>query len=215
MSIPPIVVATRNPGKLCEIRAVLAPLVPRIDGLEAFGDLPEPHETGETFAENARLKALGYACATGRWCLADDSGLEVDALDGAPGVRSARYAADRVAACAARARIDEANNRRLLEELADVPDERRTARFVCQLALASPQRVLLDARGTIEGRIAHRPAGDNGFGYDPLFYVPHLGCTTAQLPPDEKNRISHRGRAVREFARRLRRWSADADAPQG
>ncbi|MBS3734281.1 MAG: RdgB/HAM1 family non-canonical purine NTP pyrophosphatase [Phycisphaerae bacterium] len=206
MSSPSIVLATRNPGKLAEIRDVLTPLGVQVVSLEAFGPIPEPPESEETFAGNARRKALDYARATGYWCLADDSGLVVDALDGAPGVRSARYAAECMPADAPRGVIDEANNRRLLEALADVPDERRTARFVCHLTLASPQGVLLEAHGTVEGRIAHRPAGGNGFGYDPLFYVPELGCTTAELPPERKNRISHRGKAVREFAQRYQRW---------
>jgi len=200
----PIVLATRNPGKLREIRQVLSPLSVEAMSLEDFGEIPEPAETGKTFAANARAKALYYARATGRWALADDSGLEVDALNGAPGVRSARYAADACPPGADRAAIDQANNRRLLAELQNVPDEKRTARFVCHLALADDQRILLEARGIIEGRIGHAPQGHNGFGYDPLFFVPALGCTTAQLLPEEKNRISHRGQAVRQFAEMLR-----------
>lgn len=197
-----IVLATRNPGKLREIRQALADLPVRIAGLEGFPPVPEPEENGHTFAENAREKALYYARASGQWCLADDSGLVVDALNGAPGVFSARYAADRCPAGAKRETIDAANNAKLLEALADVPDSQRTARFVCSLALASPQAVLLEADGAIEGRIGRIARGVNGFGYDPLFYIDR-GCTTAELPSEEKNQISHRGQALRKFAAML------------
>jgi len=196
-----IVLATKNPGKLREIRQVLRDEPVRVAGLSEFGPIIEPDEDKDTFAENARDKALYYARATGQWCLADDSGLEVDALGGEPGVRSARYAADACPPGAPRSQIDAANNARLLARLAGVGDAERTARFVCALALADPQgRVLIETRDTVEGQIGHGPAGENGFGYDPLFYVPKLGCTTAQLPPERKNAISHRGKAVRRFA---------------
>jgi XTP/dITP diphosphohydrolase len=201
-----IVLATRNPGKLREIQRVLADLDVRVTGLDDGGEIPEPAETGVTFAENARDKALYYARATGRWCLADDSGLVVDALSGAPGVYSARWAAEDCPPDAGRDVLDQANNAKLLRELAGVPDEKRTARFVCRLALAVGQTVVIEADGVVEGRIAHEPAGRNGFGYDPLFFVPELGCTTAQLSPERKNRISHRGRAVRQFATRLKAY---------
>ncbi len=199
----PIVVATGNPGKLREIRQVLAALPVNVVGLDEVGEIPPPEETGETFAENARDKAIYYARHTGLWCLADDSGLVVDALDGRPGVRSARYAADEVPHDSTRDAVDRANNARLLDELRGVPDENRTARFVCHLALAGDGEVLLETCGTIEGRIGHEPAGENGFGYDPLFVLPDLGSTTAQLPPERKNALSHRGQAVRRFAERL------------
>ena len=169
----------------------------------ALDRIDEPEETGRTFAENARQKALYYARATGLWCLADDSGLIVDALDGEPGVRSARYAAERFAPGAGRSQRDAANTAKLLEALRDVPDEARTARFICHLALAEPGRVLLEATGAVEGVIARAPAGQNGFGYDPVFFVPRLGRTAAELPPERKNEISHRGQAVRRFARLL------------
>jgi len=199
-----IVVATGNPGKVREIGAVLAGLPVQVLALSDLAPMPEPVEDGATFAANARAKARYYARATGLWCLADDSGLVVDALDGRPGIRSARYAADECAAGADRGAIDAANNARCLRELKGVPDERRTARFVCHLALADSREVLLETSGVIEGCIAHAPAGENGFGYDPLFYVPALGCTTAQLPPERKNEVSHRGQAVREHRRLLR-----------
>ncbi|MFP4104883.1 MAG: XTP/dITP diphosphatase [Phycisphaerae bacterium] len=194
-----LVLATGNPGKIREMRRVLSDLRLEIKSLADFGDVPEAIEDGETFAENARKKALHYAEQTGHWCLADDSGLAVDALDGRPGVHSARYAADRVESDR-RDDIDQANNEKLLEELRDIPDEQRTARFVCYLAFAEPGAVLLETRGTVEGRIGYEPAGENGFGYDPLFYLPDRACTTAQLLPEEKNAISHRGKAVRRFA---------------
>ena len=195
-----IVLATANPGKLREMRQVLGDLPVRVAALDAFPDIDAPEETGRTFEENARLKALYYAERTGRWCLADDSGLVVDALDGAPGVHSARYAADRVPPDASRPQRDAANNARLLEELEGVPDERRTARFVCCLALAAGGRVLLETTGALEGRIGRRAAGENGFGYDPLFLATGSGRRVAELPPERKNAISHRGQAVRQFA---------------
>jgi XTP/dITP diphosphohydrolase len=198
-----IVIATGNPGKLREIAQVLSALPFDIVGLNEITDIAEPDETGETFAQNARDKALYYSRATGRWCLADDSGLEVDALGGAPGTHSARYSSDTVAPGADRRTIDLANNTKLLTALKDVPDHKRTARFVCCLALADPGEILIETSGTFEGRVARSGAGDNGFGYDPLFYIPHLDCTAAQLPPKEKNRLSHRGQAVRRFAKLL------------
>jgi XTP/dITP diphosphohydrolase len=198
-----IMLATRNPGKLREIQQVLADLDVQVTGLGDDG-ITEPEETGATFAENARDKALYYARATGCWCLADDSGLVVDALGGAPGVLSARYAAADCSPDATREALDQANNAKLLRELSGAPDEKRTARFVCRLALAVDDTIVLEADGVVEGRIAHAPAGQNGFGYDPLFFVPQLGCTTAQLSAERKNQISHRGRAVRQFAEKLK-----------
>ena len=199
-----IVLATQNPGKLREIADVLAEVPVRIAALEEHANIDEPAEDGATFAENARSKALYYARATGQWCLADDSGLQVEALGGAPGVNSSRYAAGACPAGSGRATIDAANNARLLAELKDIPDEKRTGRFVCHLALAGPQGILIETFDTIEGRIAREPRGQNGFGYDPLFFVPELGCTTGELTREEKNRISHRGKAVRHFGSLLR-----------
>lgn len=204
MDQPILVLATRNPGKIREIREVLAGLPVRIASLDEYGPIEEPEEHGLTFAQNAQDKARYYALATGQWSLADDSGLEVDALGGAPGVRSARYAADRVAAGAKREVIDRANNAKLLEELANVDEGRRTARFVCHLAMADPKGVLLEACDKIEGHILRGPRGENGFGYDPLFYVNEKGCTTAELAQEQKNEISHRGKALRHFSQLLR-----------
>ncbi|MDY6913696.1 MAG: RdgB/HAM1 family non-canonical purine NTP pyrophosphatase [Planctomycetota bacterium] len=206
-----IVLASRNRGKLREIIHTLGELPVEMVGLESFGDIAAPDETAATFAENARDKATYYARATGEWCLADDSGLEVDALNGEPGVRSARYAANDCKPDADRKTIDHANNARLLADLAGVPDEKRTARFVCHLALADGKQVIIETSGAIEGRIAHAPRGENGFGYDPLFFVPTLGCTTAQLAPEKKNAVSHRGQAVRQFAALLRSMLAEND----
>lgn len=192
-----ILVATSNPGKIAEIRAMLGDDL-RWLGLAEFGALAEIPEDGATFAENARNKALGYAKATGLWTIADDSGLVVDALGGAPGVKSARFSGERPKD-ADRKLIDRRNMAKVLELLAGVPKEQRTARFVCCLCLASPEKVLLETEGKLEGLITDGPIGENGFGYDPIFFVPHLGKTVAQLSREEKNAISHRGSAIRKL----------------
>lgn len=192
-----ILVATTNPGKVRELRAMLGADV-QWKGLADFPDLGEVEEDGATFAENARKKATEYARATGLWTLADDSGLVVDALDGAPGVKSARFCGD-IPPGADRKVIDQRNIAKLLELLQGVRPEQRTARFVCFLCLASPERVLVETQGKVEGRIVDEPVGTNGFGYDPVFLVPDLGKTVAQLPDEEKNAISHRGNAIAEF----------------
>ena len=192
-----VVVATRNQGKAAEFARMLGGPSDGIEwrDLSAFPDAGDVEETGHTFTANASLKAAEYARRAGHWALADDSGLEVDALDGAPGVYSARFAAMHDAGTG-----DAANNALLLQKLADVPDERRAARFVCVLALADPQgRIILTARDTVEGRIIRQPRGTNGFGYDPLFGVHGTGRTMAELAPGEKAEISHRGRALRRL----------------
>lgn len=194
-----IVLGTWNKGKAREIVEVLSDLPVRIVDLGQCDDVDEPVEDGDTFAANARIKALHYARSTGMWCLADDSGLVVDALGGAPGVGSARYACDECSGRADRDTIDAANNAKLLGALEDVDDEYRTARFICHLTLADEQKVLIETSGVVEGRIVRVPRGHNGFGYDPVFYVDELGCTTAELSPVRKNAISHRGQAVRHF----------------
>ena len=181
------------------MRKVLGDLPLRVAGLRDLDEIEPPVEDGATFADNAGIKALGYARATGHWCLADDSGLVVDALGGAPGVCSARYAADDAPAGAERNEIDAANTARLLRELHGVPTRDRTARFVCHLALADSRRILLETSGAVEGLITDSPRGRNGFGYDPVFFIPRLGRTAAELSADEKNAISHRGKAVRRF----------------
>ncbi len=196
-----ILIATRNPGKVREIRHILAEFPVRWESLDAFPHVAEPDETGAAFADNARLKALWYAEHCRVWALADDSGLEVDALGGAPGVYSARYAGLQ--------QDDAANNARLIRELAAVPDAQRTARFRCAIALAAvaPVRVVAEADGAIEGRIIDVPRGRNGFGYDPHFLVPELGLTTAELDPADKPFLRPRGRALRALVARLRQLS--------
>jgi XTP/dITP diphosphohydrolase len=205
-----LLVATSNPHKIDELRAILAPAGVRVAGLDSIGcAITEPDETGDTFAANARLKAVAYARATGRTCLADDSGLEVDALGGAPGVRSARYAG----VGSTRQERDPANNEKLLRELdrLNAPPEKRTARFVCAMCLASPDgRVLAESRGMFEGLITDQPRGANGFGYDPLLYLHDRGCTSAELSPAEKNARSHRGQAARAMLEAIRRLGGNS-----
>ena len=181
-----LVIATRNKGKTAEIKDLLQGFPVEIKNLDNFGPIPQLEEDGETFDDNAYKKASFAARILGFPALADDSGLEVDALEGAPGVRSARYTpgrdGDRVAA--------------LLAQLRDVPWERRTARFRCVVVIATPTGELYSTEGVREGLIAFEPAGQGGFGYDPVFYLPDYGCTMAQLPQAEKNRISHRAQAI-------------------
>ena len=189
-----LLVATNNPGKVREYEALLKGLpltltYPAQEGIDI-----EVEETGSTFAENARLKATAYARASGLLTLADDSGLEVDALGGEPGTRSARYAGQGAS--------DEDRYRLLLSKLEGVPWERRSARFRCVIALARPQGEVRTAEGTCEGVIAFEPKGEHGFGYDPVFYMQEHGRTMAELEPEIKNRISHRARAA-EGARRI------------
>jgi XTP/dITP diphosphohydrolase len=183
-----IVLATKNAGKIAELRALLAHSGITVKGLADFPDLGDIPETGTTFAENARIKAAAVTAALGLPAVADDSGLCVDALDGAPGVYSARYSGENA--------TDAQNNATLLTALAHVPDGKRTARFVCAMAAMTPDGRIAGAQGAWEGAIAAAPVGDHGFGYDPLFLVPDLGRTAAQLTPAEKNARSHRGQAL-------------------
>jgi XTP/dITP diphosphohydrolase len=201
-SRPAILFATTNPYKVKELRAVLEPLGYEIRSLDSLKEIPpEPVEDEDTFAGNARLKAVAYAAAAGLPCLAEDSGLEVDALGGAPGVHSARYAG----ASGTREEKDRANNDRLLCELAGVASEKRTARFVCAMCLAAPDgSVLVETAGTYNGVIADAPRGSGGFGYDPLLLLPDVGLTSAELSAEEKSRRSHRGHAARLLATELR-----------
>jgi XTP/dITP diphosphohydrolase len=192
-----ILVATGNPGKIVEIRAMLEADVQWL-GLVDLPPMAEITEDGTTFAENARKKALGYAKATRLWTLADDSGLVVDALGGAPGIKSARFSGEKPKN-ADRTLIDHRNIAKTLELLKGVPQEKRMARFVCRLCLASPERILIETEGMLEGLITDREIGHNGFGYDPIFFVPHLNKTVAQLATEEKNAISHRGNAIRKL----------------
>lgn len=199
-----LLIATSNAGKAREFREMLsgsAELIGRMSNPFDFTDLSQQsayipvEETGVTFLENASLKASGYARQFKTWALADDSGLEVDAMNGSPGVSSARWAMLHGAG-----EGDGANNALILRQLDGIPDERRSARFVCVLALADPDgRIILTARDTVEGRILRCPRGTNGFGYDPLFFVEALGKTTAELSGEEKHAVSHRGKALRQM----------------
>lgn len=186
-----IIVATRNPGKVGEFQAMLGRLGYDIESLLDYDTAPETEETGSTFEENAELKSKEAAAYFGHAVLSDDSGLEVDALDGAPGVYSARFAGEN--------KSDAANNALLLEKLADTPADQRTARFVCALSLAKPSGETLTVRGTMEGQIGFEQKGTNGFGYDPLFLIPALNQTAAELTKSEKAAISHRGQALKKL----------------
>jgi XTP/dITP diphosphohydrolase len=192
-----ILVASTNPGKMAELRAMLDADVDWV-GLSDFPNVPEVEEDGATFAENARKKACGYAKVTGLWTIADDSGLVVDALGGEPGVKSARFSGEKLPD-EERTLIDHRNIAKVLELLEGVPAEKRTARFVCRLCLASPEGVLLETQGEVEGVITTEEIGSGGFGYDPIVYVPELGKTVAQMTPEQKNGISHRGNAIRKL----------------
>ncbi len=186
-----LVLATRNPGKVREFRALLHHFPLKVLSLEEFPQAPEVEETGETFFDNAFKKAYEIARALGVLTLADDSGLEVDALGGAPGVYSARYAGEKAS--------DEDNYRKLLKELEGIPTEQRTARFRCVIVVCDPHGAWLKAEGTWEGLITLEPRGHHGFGYDPVFLIPDLGKTAAEIPPKLKNQLSHRANALREL----------------
>lgn len=164
--------------------------------LSDFPNIIEVEEDGETFAENSRKKALGYAEQTGLWTIADDSGLCIDALDARPGVNSARFSG---AKDENRTLLDHKNMDKVLNLLKNVPQEQRTARFVCHLCLASPEKILLEAEGKLEGVITQEPFGTNGFGYDPIFFLPQTNKTAAQLTAEEKNAVSHRANAVKQL----------------
>ena len=186
-----LVVATRNAGKLKEIRRLLGSQGFSLLGLEGFPDAPDVEEDGNTFAENAVKKAQAIAQFTGLPCLADDSGLVVDALQGRPGVHSARFSgadAD-----------DQSNNRKLLDEMVKVPERQRQASFCCVMALCLPGQSPQLFEGRVNGLILEQGRGAGGFGYDPLFWLPDYRCTMAELPLDTKNQISHRGQALHQL----------------
>lgn len=190
-----LLIATSNKGKIKEFREMLGADRFTWSDLSEHREIAPVEETGQTFRDNACLKAAYYAKALNTWAMADDSGLEVDALDGKPGVHSARWAEINRTG-----KGDADNNALLLRQIAEVPDEKRTGRFVCVLALANPKgETILTARDAVEGRIIRSPRGSNGFGYDPLFYFDEFGCTTAELPPEKKHQISHRGKALRRM----------------
>jgi XTP/dITP diphosphohydrolase len=191
-----IVLATGNPGKVSEFAAILQNDTLDLRPQSDFG-VPDVAETGLSFVENAIIKARNAASHTGQPAIADDSGLEVDALNGAPGIYSARYAGPGASS--------EDNNRKLLRALEGLPEEERTARFICLIVFLrhadDPTPII--AQGVWEGRILPEPLGDNGFGYDPVFYVPGHNCSSAQLKPEEKNRVSHRGIALNIFKHQM------------
>lgn len=186
-----LIVATKNKGKVSEIGKILEGLGVELLSLADFPDIVMPEETGATFEANALIKARAIASATGFPALADDSGLEVDALGGRPGIFSARYAGTDA--------TDEENYIKLLGELEGVPDGKRTARFRCAVAFVASDGAIRVFHGTLEGQIAQRPSGNRGFGYDPVFYIPSEARTSAELSPEEKNRISHRAKALEGF----------------
>ena len=183
-----VIIASGNKGKLKEFQTLMEGLDVEVKSLKDFPEIGDIEENGQSFAENAYIKAKAVFDATGCMAIADDSGLEVDALGGAPGIYSARYAGEE--------KDDEANNQKLLEALEDIEDEKRGAQFHCAIVAIDKDGNRYDAEGIVRGRILRTARGDNGFGYDPLFYVEDYGKTTAELSMKEKNSISHRGQAV-------------------
>ena len=197
MTMTKLLVATHNQGKVTEFAEMLQDLAIEWLSLDDVGVVQDVAETGSTFRENSVLKARAYAAETGLLTLADDSGLEVDALDGAPGVYTARYGGEGLTAVQ--------RYQKLINDIKTVPEPRRTARFRCVIVLAAPDGTILgESEGVCEGRIALEPVGDNGFGYDPVFYLPQFNKTMAQLPAAQKHQISHRGQAVQAIVPRLR-----------
>ena len=190
-----IILATKNKNKLVEVKAVLGNDY-EVLSMEDIGIDVDVEENGPTFEENATIKAEAICKICGKPVMADDSGLEIDYLDKKPGVLSARFLGHDTSY--------DIKNAKILEMLEDVPEEKRTARFVCSIAVAFPDRDTVVVRDTIEGIIGYESAGENGFGYDPIFYVPELKKTTAQLSMEEKNKISHRGKALVKMANRLK-----------
>ena len=195
-----VVIASTNPGKIAEVRQIMAELPLVLLTREDVGGWPEVEETGDTYLANALLKAHAVAAVTGKAALADDSGIEVDALDGAPGVRSARFAGERA--------TDEENNAKLVASLDGVPPGRRGARYRCVAVLVTPDGKEIAGVGSCEGRIGNEARGTGGFGYDPWFVVRAGTLTAAELPAAEKNRVSHRGQALAALAAKLRETRA-------
>ncbi len=190
-----IVFATGNAGKMREIRMILADADVEVLSMKDAGIDPDIVENGSTFAENALIKARACAKLTGMMALADDSGLVVDYLNGEPGIYSARYMGENTSY--------HIKNHNLIERLDGVPDEKRTARFVCAIAAVLPDGTELVTEGTMEGRIGYEEKGENGFGFDPVFYVPEYGLTSAQMDAEQKNAASHRGKALRKMKQTL------------
>ena len=190
-----MIFATGNENKMVEIREILGELPLEIQSMKEAGVYADVDENGSTFEENALIKARAICKLAGEMVLADDSGLEIDYLNKEPGIYSARFAGEDTSY--------DIKNRIFLDRLEGVPDDERTARFVCAVAAVFPDGTSCTVRETIEGQIAHEIAGDNGFGYDPIFYVPEYGSTTAQMDPEQKNLLSHRGKALRAMKRIL------------
>lgn len=188
---PEVVIATRNPGKLREIKDILAPPGWRILSLRDFPEIPAIEEDGATFAENAEKKARDVARQTGRVAITDNSGLTVEALQGRPGVLSSRYAGEKA--------TDRERCQKVLTEMAGIPDGQRQAAFICAIAVALPHGEVRTVEGECRGEIAYTPQGEQGFGYDPIFFLPDLGKTMAELDPQVKNRLSHRARALEKL----------------
>ncbi len=191
-----IIFATGNEGKMREIRMILADLGIPVVSMKEAGISAEVEENGKSFEENALIKAVAVMKQCGEIVLADDSGLEIDFLDGAPGIYSARFMGEDTSY--------DIKNAALIEKLDGVPDEQRTARFVCVIACAFPDGRTLTSYGAMEGRIGYEIKGENGFGYDPIFYLPEYGCTSAEISPEQKNELSHRGKALRGIKDRLK-----------
>ena len=192
-----IIFATGNAGKMKEVREILKDLNVEVLSMKEAGIQADVEENGKTFQENAVIKAREIMKISGEVVLADDSGLEIDYLNKEPGIYSARYMGEDTSY-----RIKNGN---LIERLQGVPDEKRTARFVCAIAAAFPDGSVETTEGTIEGRIGYEEKGENGFGYDPIFYVPEFGCTTAELTGEQKNQISHRGKALEAMKKILKK----------
>ncbi|WP_100402174.1 XTP/dITP diphosphatase [Bacillus sp. FJAT-42315] len=186
-----VIIATKNKGKAKEFAEMFASFEMKVETLLDYPEYADVEETGETFEENAILKAEEICRLTGRLVIADDSGLMIDALDGRPGVYSARYAGEE--------KSDEANIQKVLKELHGVASDKRTARFYCALAIAMPGKETATVAGTCEGKITEEKQGTNGFGYDPIFYVESFEATMAELAPETKNSISHRGNALNKL----------------
>jgi XTP/dITP diphosphohydrolase len=186
-----ILLASQNPKKLAEMRHLVRGLPFEVVGSRDVGIHEAPEETGTTFAENAREKAVHYAGLSGLLAIADDSGLSVDAMDGEPGIYSARFGGSGL--------TDPDRNRLVIERLAHVGDDERTARFTCALAVARGDEILFETLQTVEGQIAYAPQGENGFGYDPIFFFPAFARTFGEVRPEEKETVSHRGKAFREL----------------
>ncbi len=197
---PAVVLATRNQGKIRELAVLLGPFGVTVKGLDAFPEIGEIAETGSTFAKNALLKASTASKLTGRVAVADDSGLIVDALDGAPGVYSARYGEE-----AGQLATDERNTQKVLAQTTSVPEGKRACRFISVMAAAAPGGRRIIAEGAWEGTLAREPSGTNGFGYDPVFFDPVIGLTAAAMSPEQKNSRSHRAKACQKL---LELWPA-------